>query len=99
MVIENEVAQPLSVGRNRKTLTNYTILDAINDRREFPLIGVEDAAYIVGLSTVTLDSQATRDPDWLPYLKIGRRRLYRPRDIAAFLDRQPKFGTERVKSA
>lgn len=50
-----------------------------------PLLSVAEAAAMLGLKPHTLDVWACTRRYPLPFVKIGRRRMYRPADVDAFI--------------
>jgi len=55
-----------------------------------PLIPPEDAARQLGVSPQTLSVWRCTGRYNLPFVKVGRRVLYKPADIEAFIERQTR---------
>lgn len=53
-----------------------------------PLIGVDEAARILGLSSSTLYAWVERRPPAIPHLRLGRSVRFDPDELAAWVDRQ-----------
>lgn len=52
------------------------------------LLPPSEVAEILGVSVGTLSVWASTGRWNLPFVKIGRKRMYRPEDVRAFIDRR-----------
>jgi len=59
-----------------------------------PLLDEEPTAEILGVVPGTLSVWRSTGRYDLPYVKIGRRVKYRPKDIRAFINRRTRTHTE-----
>lgn len=58
------------------------------------LLSRKEAAAVLGVSKSTLDCWACSGRYALPVVKVGRRSMYSPDDLAAFIHRQRTGTTE-----
>lgn len=63
---------------------------ALPDKPREGLLSVKDAANFLNISEGLLLRTG------IPFVKVGRRRLYRPRDLDSFIERNLSHGGSRV---
>jgi hypothetical protein len=63
-----------------------------------PLMSEEDTANVLGMSPRTLEGKRLRgEPP--PYVKLGKRVMYRPSDIAAYVNANVRHSTSERKAS
>ena len=67
----------------------------VNDTLPYQLVGPEEAANILGVSSGTLSVWRCTKRYGLPYIKVGARVMYRLVDLQEFIERRTRPGEAR----